>query len=268
MASRFNNSEGAPPSYGLIRMYYRHSLRPLLLGFTLFSFIAGALWCASSFENKDNDSRINPKIWTYDIVFGSIFAALSAIELFGLIAVWRQRVSLMTIYSLLSVVSALAVIVLEILSIVIDFMFKNDMITECTKEVTTSNSEDCFGYWCSDRNKTQDDGNRHCHHLWTTSVFGDFVWFFIVLFCSTLFSYMAFSYLHELRNVGRPLDPQRYAMQDHPVGYDGLDYQYAPPSGPPPPIHSQSSNPYDSASKPPDYDPTLEGYTYEPDAKM
>ncbi len=75
---------------------------------------------------------------------------------------------------------------------------------------------------------------------------------------------MAFAYLHELRNIGRPLNPQRYAMQDYPTHYDGLDYQYPPPPGPPPP---QSSNPYDSASKPPDYEPGSEDYTYEPDAK-
>jgi len=265
MASRFNNSAGPPPSYGLIRRYYRHSLRPLLLGLTSLSFIAGVIWCASSFKDKDNDSRINPKIWTYDIVFGSIFAALSAIELFGFVAAWRQRVSLMTIYSLLSVISALAVIALEILSIAIDFMFKNDMITECTREVTTPDFVDCFGYWCSNRSKTQAEGNRYCHHQWTKIVIGDFVWFFIALFCGTLFSYMAFAYQHELRNVGRPLNPQRYAMQDYPV--HGLDYQYPPPPGPPPPIDSHSSNPYDDTSKPPDYEPASEGHTYEPDAK-
>jgi len=233
MASRFNNSEAVPPSYSLIRRYYRRSLRPLLLGWTLLSFIAGVVWCAFSFKNKDNDSRINPKIWTFGIVFGSVFAALSVIEFFGFIAAWRRRVSLMRVYSVLSVVTVLAVIALGIPAIVLNFMFKNDIIVECTREVTTPDSKECIGYWCSDRKRTQDEGNRYCHHQWSRLVVAAFVGFFIALICTTLFSYMAFAYLHELRNVGRPRDPQRYAMQDYPA--DGLDYQYPPP-GPPPPI--------------------------------
>jgi len=236
----------------------------VLLGLTSLSVIIGALWCASSFRERGNDGKINSRLSTFDLIFGIIFAILTTFELFGFIAAWRQQESLMRVYSLLSVISVLVIVAVQVLSIVVDFTFKNDLIAECIKEVTSSNSRECFGYWCTNKPKNLNDGTNYCHHQWTKIILGDFVWFFIALFCSTLFSYMAFAYLHELRNIGRPVNPQRYAMQDYPTHYDGLDYQYPPPPGPPPP---QSSNPYDSASKPPDYEHASEDYTYEPDTK-
>jgi len=264
MASRLANIDGAPPPYSFVRRYYNRSLRPILLTLTSTAIVAGALWCAASFRNRGNDRRINPKLPTFDLVFGVIFAVLTVFELIGLHAAWGRRVTLMRVYSLLSVISVLAIVAVQILEIVTDFMFKNDLINECIREVTSSNTSDCSGYWCTDSPMTQTDGNHYCRHQWTKITLGDFAWLIIAFFCSTLFSYIAFAYLHELRAIGRPLNAQRYAMQDYPAEYDGSDNRYPPPPGPPPPLEDL----YDNASKPPDYEPASPGYRYEPEAKM
>jgi len=237
----------------------------LLITFTSVAIVTGALWCAASFKNRSNDRRINAKLPTFDIAFGTIFAVLTVFEVIGLIAAWGRRMTLMRVYSLLSVVSILAVIAIEILEIVVDFMFKNDLINECIREVTAPDSVECFGYWCTDNRMSQDQGNRYCHHQWTKITLGDFAWLIVAFICSTLFSYMAFAYVHELRSIGRPLNAQRYALQDYPGRYGGN--QYPPPPGPPPPLGDPLEDPFDSASKPPDYEPASLGYTYEPDGK-
>ncbi|KAF8336359.1 uncharacterized protein EI90DRAFT_3045501 [Cantharellus anzutake] len=274
MASRLNNPSGPPPSYSVVRKYYNHSLRPILLTLTAVSAAAGAIWCAASFRSRDNDGRINSKLATFDLIFGIIFAVLTAFEIFGFVAVWLQRIPLVRTYALLSVASLFAVCAIEVMSIIMDFMFKSEYIKECVKEVTSPNTVECFGFWCRNDPLSTDEANSYCPREWTRSTVGDFAWFFVALFCGAIFSYLAFAYLRELRSIGRPLNPQQFAMQDYPERYDGLDYQYAPPPGPPPPLAKQSrddrstfTNSSDDTSKVPDYEPPSDGFTYEPDAK-
>ncbi|KAG6840160.1 hypothetical protein C0991_008507 [Blastosporella zonata] len=190
--------------------------------------------------------------------------------LYGMYSAVTQRVGLVRIYTLLAAFATLIVIAAGLLRVVTHFVFKNDLLTECTS--LTSNQEIVYyGFWGPIRADILDpeEAAAWCRSSWNHDSWAEIVAVLIVGVLGFLFTMIAFAYYRQLldptsaANASREPSHQERRAGGFPTHYNppynasvpNLPYhaQYAPPAGPPP-GHEQDETfvpPYDG--KPPGY---------------
>ncbi|KAI0943664.1 hypothetical protein AcW1_002769 [Taiwanofungus camphoratus] len=276
-------SSRPPPKRGssMVARVYRSSLRPVVVVVGLISAVWSLIWAIGNFKtiSVDKDHGF-PKLGTFAIVLGIIYIVTCAIEAFGVTAASLQNLGMIKFYALLSVVSSFAVVGAALMRVIIHFVLKNDLITECEQVVQGDVVVYEYGIWgptFEDRlNATQ--AASYCKDAWKHDSFVEIISLIIELLISVFFSAIAFAYYNQMldptsaANVSRaPVTQPRddaYPSHYNPpyLAYDAPEY--APPDGPPPSLYEPVKDLDYSSSKPPTYsEDDLGTYGQEKDDK-
>lgn len=236
----------------MILRAYNSNLRPVVIIFALLSAVWALLSTISAFRTLSADkSQGFPKLGTFAIVLGSIYAGVCGIEVFGIATAALQRLWMARIYAILSVVSAFAVVGSALMRVVIHFILKNDLITECINIAKGDMVYYQFGFWgpTFETKLNEQEATTYCNNNWSHDSFVEIISLIIELLIAAFFSSIAFAYYHQLSdptsaaNVTRAPPAVSRGHDDDESGYPShynppyLSYdapQYAPPPGPPP----------------------------------
>jgi hypothetical protein len=186
-----------------------------------------------------------------------MFAVACAFETYGLVASVLQRFTMVKIYAFLCALSTLLVIGVGIMRVVTHFVFKSDLITECTAIVQTGTGSisSVFGIWGSNPtdNLNQTQAAQYCDSEWNHDSWAEIIALLLEIVLGLFFTSIAFAYYRQsldpssLANSSRL--PSNQGRQDgYPTHYnppyDETAYLpvYLPPAGAPP-----------SDGKPPEY---------------
>jgi len=277
MNSRPPPPQGAPPTYAFVSRVYPRNLRPIVIGIASIS----ALWALFDFIGyfrSVNTARQEavPKLATFSIVLGALYAAMFAFEVFGVFAAITQRVPLVRTYALLSVATALIIVAAGLIRVVVHFTLKNDIIDECTGLSENSTvSVYPFGFFgpVSHDFIDHDDAVRWCTRAWDHDSWADIVSLLISIILAGLFTMIAFAYYRQVLDPSSPANasrvpPSRFGAPSHynppyNASVPNLGYGYNTPyAGGPSPEHGYQAYPsYAPPSGPP---PTHEGYDGKP----
>nr|VWP02409.1 MDR efflux pump ABC3 [Ganoderma boninense] len=273
-----------PPSYRLVTRVYGNSLRPIVIlqAFLQFGVLSSEFLFSSHYassahyatlrtffsaipafqdisEDKDHGQ---PKFATFDIVLGVIYIVSCAIEAFGVLAATTQRVVLVRAYAFLSLVAAVAIVAAAFLRVVIHFVYKNGLISECEQVVQGQGITFRFGIWGPRVSEQLDaaDAAVFCNNAWNRDSLDEILFLIFQIIFAIFFTMIAFAYYHQVldptsaANVSRtPANPLRGDLAgQYPDHYNrpydaenayvappwqqnvGAQPQYAPPPGPPP----------------------------------
>lgn len=236
----------------MILRAYNANLRPVVIVVALLSAVWSLFSCISAFQTLHTDkSQGYPKLGTFAIVLGSIYAVTCGIEIFGVTAASLQRMWMARLYALLTVVSALAIVGAGLIRVIVHFMLKNELIDECTKIAKGDTVIEQFGFWgpTFETKLNQSEANTYCHNTWSHDSFVEIISFIIEIFITAFFSSLAFAYSHQLHDPASPANVTRAPVTEplrpsggedaYPSHYNPpyLAYnapQYAPPPGAPP----------------------------------
>jgi len=279
MSSRLPPPSGAPPSYAFVTRVYRSSLRPVVLFTTFFSGL-WTLFSAIGFFRSisvDNDNNVH-KLATFATVLGIMYITVFAIELFGFFSAAMQRLPLIRIYALLSVLATAVFIASEVTSVVVHFILKSDILNECTSLATGSTvfvyPFGFFGPEYSD-NLTQAQAQNWCQSVYNNQSWSGIISMLITSLLALLFLAVTFAYYRQVLDPTSPANATRAPSNQvrtggaFPSHYNpaynapnlGYEYNtayggpvYAPPPGAPPAQRDAPfAPPYDNDSKPPGY---------------
>lgn len=252
----------------------------MVIGSGALSAIWTLLCAISSFKDVsiDKDNHFS-KLATFSIVLGVLYAVVCAIEIFGTVAAVTQRLPLVMAYATASVGSCLVVVAAGLMGIVIHFVEKGDLITECTTLSTGDTAVIRFGGIfgsSSSETLTPSEAASFCQNAWDHASWSNIISFLLETLLGMLFSLIAIAYYRQCldptsaANAFRAPSNQRRTGNMYPdhynppynasvpnLGYGNGPSAYAPPPGPPPRFNAGDSA--DELGKPPGYD--LGGYT-------
>jgi len=226
---------------------YRRNLRPVVLTCAILAGIWALVWGVASFQDIGVDQQTASILGTFDIILGALFMAAAAIEGFGAFAAVTQRLPLLRLYSFMSLLVALIVFAAEVISVVLDFKFKNDLISECSTANTLGSNFNGRGWWGNTAGLDAEDAQSFCNNLWNRAVFGDFAWLFVSTIVSLMFSAIAFSYYRQCLDPASTAYPRAASDRIRMQAYSA-PYNYPPPAGPPP--EPEYVPPYDAHKLP------------------
>ncbi|PIL29139.1 hypothetical protein GSI_09188 [Ganoderma sinense ZZ0214-1] len=211
-------------------------------------------------EDRDHGQ---PKFAVFDIVLGTIYTVACAIEVFGVIAATTQRVAMVRTYAILALVAAVAIVGAAFLRVIIHFVYKNGLISECEQVAQGQGVTFRFGIWgprVSDRLNAA-DAATFCNNAWNRDSLDEILFLIFEILFAIFFTVIAWAYYHQVldptsaANVSRtPANPFRggpagqypdhynrpydaegaYAASPWQQQNVGALPQYAPPPGPPP----------------------------------
>ncbi|CAL1709740.1 unnamed protein product [Somion occarium] len=214
--------------------------------------------------NIDKDHG-QPKLATFAIVLGTMYITVTAIEVFGIVAAATQRLALVRIYSITTIISSLLVIAAGFVRTITHFTLKTDLIQECTDLSTGTDIVFRFGIW-GPRVRDHldaDEAARFCRDAWSHDSVNEIISLIIEIVLAVFFVTISYAYYRQLLNptLGRSKvqAPSQQFDSGYPSHYNPpyLNYDapmagsYAPPPGPPPPAGGYAPG-YD-AMKPPAY---------------
>jgi len=222
---------------------------------SLIAAIWALAWTVTSFKQLSlANSDDFPKLAPLAIAQGVMFAVACAIQVFGLVAAGTERLPLIRLYAFLCALSALTVVGVGIMRIVTHFVFKSDLIAECTEIVQTGDIGSVFGIWGSDPSTNLDptEAAQYCDSQWNRDSWLEIISVVLEIFLGLLFTSIAFAYYRQSLDPTSPANaarlPSNQTGRDYPTHYnppyDESAYApvYLPPPGPPP-----------IDGKPPDY---------------
>ncbi|GBE83496.1 hypothetical protein SCP_0505470 [Sparassis crispa] len=250
---------------GALSFVSRSSLRPVVISIGVIAAIWSLIWAIGSFQTISTDKNHGqPKLASLAIVLGAIYVGVCVIEVLGIIAASVQHRFMVRVYALLSVVSSFAIVGAALVRVIVHFILKNDLISECETIVQGDEVFYQFGFWgpTYETKLTLDEATSYCKDSWNHDSFVEIIMLVIELLLSIFFTMIAFAYYRQVldptsaANVSRrapatvtdPALESEYPSHYNPpyLGYDAPSVRYSPPPGMPP-------APYDPIAKPPDY---------------
>ncbi|KDQ56547.1 hypothetical protein JAAARDRAFT_36036 [Jaapia argillacea MUCL 33604] len=280
--------QGNPPSYAFVTRVYRRSLRPVIIVIALLSAIWTLLWSISLFQEVGLDQdQHEHKLSIMAIVLGAMYLAIAVIGFFGVLAASLQRLFLIRLYVMATVIAAVLVVAAGIMRVVVHFVFKNDLITECTNLSTGATVDYRSGIWgpYSETQLTQPEAQSFCDNAWSHDSAGEIISLLIEIVMAALFCSISVSYYRQMLDPTSVVNssrapssqyrggafPARYnppystsvpeLAYDAPYGHPAP--AYAPPPGAPPKAYGGlgGKDGYDSDHDE-EFDPArLPGYT-------
>lgn len=166
-----NYDSASPPPYSarLISRAYTRDLRPVVL---IVSFIglAWSLWSGIAYLQSTGSTGETAKLKTFDIIVGALILALAGVEAFGIVAVWLNKLRGLQAYAWIAGIGAFVVLGIEILRVVLHFVLKDDIISQCAAYY----SPDFDGTTGS--LGTANDLQNYCQTSWKRNIFIDIAW--------------------------------------------------------------------------------------------
>ncbi|KAG5640608.1 hypothetical protein DXG03_007948, partial [Asterophora parasitica] len=156
-------------------------------------------------------------------------------QLFGIYSAASQRTPLVRIYTLLTVLAAFIVAAAGLTRIVTHFVWKNDIIAECTT-LTTGGQIIYHGFWGPIKadTLTPSEAAAWCRRAWDRDSWSDIVGLLILLGLAALFTILAFAYQRQLQDPTSVANASRAPSAQWggaPAHYNPPYAQYPPNTG-------------------------------------
>ncbi|KAF8523680.1 hypothetical protein BU17DRAFT_63614 [Hysterangium stoloniferum] len=247
------------------RAFGRANLRPIVIACTIMGIIWSLAWTAGAFEDIAGEKQNSElkKLVAFDIVLGSLYAGVAAIELFGLFAAVTRRTSLVRIFVFLSLLVALIVFGAELIRTIVHFSFKSAILEECRLESMGEIDSTSFGFWGgSIHTFSNTEAQQFCSDAFSRNSISTIAWFILGGLLSLFFASIAYSFYRQLLDplafrAQAPSDQVRLQAFNRPYGYQE-QYGYAPPQQPyggayaaPTQAYGGGNHPYPSFAPPP-----------------
>jgi len=243
-------SNAAAPRNSYMSRMANQSLRSVVIPFAMLGAIWSLTCSISLFQELGTDRAQHQKrLATFSIVLGSLYVAVTAMLLFGVVAAASRRLALIRIFAFLSAVVTVILIATGLLRTIIHFMLKNSLISECTSLATGENVVVVWGFWNSETHETltADQAAQFCRDAWNHDSFSEIFWLLTEIVLLPLLTFIAFTYARResalasgsiRTRLPRAYNPAFAAGNEssvtlHEVAYD---QPYAPPPGSPPPF--------------------------------
>lgn len=244
---------GRAPPYAFVNRMTKRSLRPIVVLFGVLCAIWALVWASAAFRNISDDHKNLPSFVPFDIVLGVLYSTVAIIEIYGVISAITSRIMLVKIYAWLSLIGALCITAIEIIRIVLDNVFKKELIDGCVNEVKgrtiTTTSGSIFNPNISTI-ASDAEARRICTRAWTSGVWRHVGWLLFAIFISFMFATINFAFYRQLidptmlrtqaPSSAYQMNATRNAYGYHDngniPGYNPYSTQtygnYVPPSGP------------------------------------
>ncbi|KAI0061081.1 hypothetical protein BV25DRAFT_1826922 [Artomyces pyxidatus] len=243
-------SRDNPPPYAFVTRVYRSSLRPVVVPIALITGIWTLVWYIGLFkEIKTDDDNHEKKLATFAIALGALYLAAALIEFFGVAAGATQRFALIRIYSFLSVVAAVLVIGAGLVRVIVHFMLKGELISECTTLASNKKVDFTWGIWGPhlDKALSPDQASTWCNNAWSHDSWSEIISLIVEILLMAFLTLLAFSYAHQSQQdfVAPQRLPAAYAPPYAAAGptYAAPQVHYEPPAGPPPGFLDEDGKP-------------------------
>jgi hypothetical protein len=227
------------------------SLRSIVLPFAMLGAIWSLTCSISSFQGLSTDRAQHEKrLATFSIVLGSLYAAVTVMLLFGVVAAASKRLVLIRTFAFLSAVVTVILISVGLLRTIVHFMLKNNLISECTSLATGKDVVVVWGFWNTRTHETltADQAAQFCRDAWKHDSFNEIFWLLAEIVLLPLLTFIAFSYARRESDLlssstrtrlPRAYNPAYAAGNDSTLALPVVAYDqqsYAPPPGSPPPF--------------------------------
>ncbi|WVW80839.1 hypothetical protein I302_102828 [Kwoniella bestiolae CBS 10118] len=232
MSTINNPTTGPPPRYtAVVQKVYPYSLRPVIFFTAGLGVIYGLALGVDSIRDMGNDNE-TAKMKVFDIVQAILYFVIAVIEAFCIFIAIVQKTNLARLFIVLAPVGILVNVGNQIISVIIHFSMKKDLIEQCVKNETGQAAFDRFG----DTTTINDDqANTICDNAWDRGTWSVFAWLFLSLLISLLFASILLSYYRQL------LDPSSIRSRTRVIQNQNQNqsfqmqpgYYYPPPPGPP-----------------------------------
>jgi len=184
---------------------------------------------------------------------GSLYSVVAVIEAFGIFAAVKATIPLVRLYSIASAAALLCVLAAESIRTAVHFKFKDQLIDECTNELTGVVVREGNLFRSASKTLNPADARNVCNSYWDHDSFSDIAWLIAALLLGLFFVSIAFSFYRQLldpssvrtapSNVYRLEARAMYPPAQGPIpGYAPYNPHpdYVPPYDPhKPPIYSQ-----------------------------
>ncbi|WWC65181.1 uncharacterized protein I303_107795 [Kwoniella dejecticola CBS 10117] len=226
-ASNGSGMTGPPPRYtAVVQRVYPYSLRPVIFFTAGLGLIYGIALGVDSLRDLGNDNETS-KMKVFDIVQAALYFVIAGIEAFCIFIAIVQKSSLSRLFVILVPVGILVNVGNQILSVIIHFAMKNDLISQCVKNETGQVGFDGLG---DTTTINTDQAQTICDNAWDRGTWSVFAWLFLTLIISLLFASILLSYNRQLLDPSSIRSRQQVQAQSFPMqGYY-----------PPPPPQNQS----------------------------
>jgi len=244
------------------------SLRGVVITIGVLVALWSLLWGIGSFQTINTDKEHGqPKLASLAIILGCIYMGACGISILGVIAACMVNRFMLRMYTLLSVVSSFAVVGAALMRVIVHFLLKSDLETECEQIVQGDTVYYQYGFWgpTYETKLTQQQATEYCTSSWSHDSFVEIIMLIVELLLAAFFTSIAFAYYRQVLDPTSPANVSRrapveatgdtYPPHYNPpyLAYDAAPGPYAPPPGEPP-------APYDPVGKPPGYDEYDAGY--------
>ncbi|TCD68774.1 hypothetical protein EIP91_009787 [Steccherinum ochraceum] len=214
--------------------------------------------------NLDNDHS-QSKLALFALVIGILYIVTTGICVFGVVAASIQKEKIVKLFAFASIGAAICVCGGGFLRVIVHFIHKNDLISECESVVTGTGVTFRFGIWGPrvHDNLDPEQAAEFCKDGWNHDSASEIISLIVEIILSVFFVFVAFGYIkqvkqskkerkHAMATAGDFEDGEvsaGYPTYYNPpyLGYDaaGASYGgYAPPPGPPP---NRSMDPEESS---------------------
>lgn len=226
-----------PPYTRVIRRVYPYSLRPLVIGISIFGLIWGAAVGVSNIQDV-GDEGATKKINAFSVVLAIMYFVVAGVGLFAMGVAIAQKLKVARLFVVIAPLGALVAVAAEILNTVVHYTLKSDLIQHCTQVEIGTRVKDYYG---NVTELTEAQAKDWCEDSWGRGTWRCYVYLFAVLFVACLWCSVTLSYYRQLldpssvrtrqpRN-GNGNQPQSYALQPQPPYQNHPDYQQPPYSG-------------------------------------
>ncbi|WWC72579.1 uncharacterized protein I206_106541 [Kwoniella pini CBS 10737] len=243
---RFQSQTGPPPRYtAVVQRVYPYSLRPVIFFTAGLGLIYGVALGVDSLRDLGNDNE-TAKMKVFDIVQAALYFVIAGIEAFCIFIAIVQKSSLSRLFVILAPAGILINVGNQILSVIIHFAMKSDLISQCVKNETGEVGFDSLG---DTTTINTDQAETICDNAWDRGTWSVFAWLFLTLVISLLFASILLSYNRQLldpssiRSRAQQTQAQSFPMQGYyppppPQNQQGWmvpPYPGPPVNAPPPP---------------------------------
>ncbi|WRT70700.1 uncharacterized protein IL334_007698 [Kwoniella shivajii] len=225
METRLPPPSGPPPRYtAVVQKVYPYSLRPVIFFTAGLGFIYGLALGVDSIRDLGNDNETS-KEKIFDIIQAILYFVVAGLEAFCIVIAFIHKTPLARFLLFLAPIGILVNLGNQVISVVLHFALKTDLIDQCVKNEVGEEAYNSIGNTIS---INDDQAQSICDNAWDRGTWSVFAWLFLSVILSLLFGSILLSYYRQVldpSSVRSRVTNQPQAFQMQP-GYN----QYPPPN--------------------------------------
>jgi len=236
-----------PPRYAFMTRMYNSNLRPIVLTTTFVVGIWSLVWAIGFFREISSDKGDGfTRLATFALILGIIYSAVTAIEAFGFAAALLQRLALIRLFSFAALAAALLLVAAGFMRVILHFLLKSDLLSDCVKEVSGQTVDFSWGIWGprDTETLTGQQATDWCNDAFSHDSWSEILYLIAVILIMASVTSVAWAFARQAKSAPLGSGGGRSFALAAPAGAANPYYQppyaasgadFAPPPGPPPP---------------------------------